>query len=77
MAINDGDQDEAERLSMVALEELPLANYYSRIVLVAIVNRHLRAQRVEVAMHRCVHFHTHLLLGARQQGIDFAVARCV
>ncbi len=24
--------DEAERLSMVALEELPLANYYSRIV---------------------------------------------
>lgn len=32
VAINDGDQDEAERLSMVALEELPLANYYSRIV---------------------------------------------
>ncbi|MDT1898578.1 transcriptional regulator MalT, partial [Acinetobacter baumannii] len=29
VAINDGDQDEAERLSMVALEELPLANYYS------------------------------------------------
>ena len=25
-------------------------------------------------MHRGVHFHTHLLLGARQQGIDFAVA---
>jgi LuxR family maltose regulon positive regulatory protein len=32
VAINDGDQDEAERLAMVALEELPLANYYSRIV---------------------------------------------
>ena len=32
VAINDGDQDEAERLSTVALEELPLANFYSRIV---------------------------------------------
>lgn len=32
VAINDGDRDEAERLSMVATEELPLANYYSRIV---------------------------------------------
>lgn len=32
VAINDGDQDEAERLSTVALEELPLANFYSRVV---------------------------------------------
>ncbi|MFJ2976881.1 HTH-type transcriptional regulator MalT [Kluyvera sp. NPDC087067] len=32
VAINDGDQEEAERLSNVALEELPLANFYSRIV---------------------------------------------
>ena len=32
VAINDGDQDEAERLSTVALEALPLANFYSRIV---------------------------------------------
>ena len=32
VAINDGDQEEAERLSTVALEELPLANFYSRIV---------------------------------------------
>ncbi len=32
MAINDGDPDEAERLAMVALDELPLANFYSRIV---------------------------------------------
>lgn len=32
VAINDGDQDEAERLSTVALDELPLANFYSRIV---------------------------------------------
>ncbi|AXF61594.1 HTH-type transcriptional regulator MalT [Leclercia sp. J807] len=32
VAINDGDQEEAQRLSMVALEELPLANFYSRIV---------------------------------------------
>lgn len=29
VAINAGDQDEAERLAMVALDELPLANYYS------------------------------------------------
>ncbi|MCL3783198.1 transcriptional regulator MalT, partial [Prolixibacteraceae bacterium JC049] len=32
VAINAGDQDEAERLAMVALDELPLASYYSRIV---------------------------------------------
>ncbi len=32
VAINDGDPDEAERLAMVALEMLPLANFYSRIV---------------------------------------------
>ena len=32
VAINDGDPDEAERLAMVALDELPLANFYSRIV---------------------------------------------
>ena len=32
VAINDGDPDEAERLAMVALETLPLANFYSRIV---------------------------------------------
>ncbi|MGM8767904.1 HTH-type transcriptional regulator MalT [Enterobacter chuandaensis] len=32
VAINDGDADEAERLAMVALDELPLANFYSRIV---------------------------------------------
>ena len=32
VAINDGNQDEADRLSMVALAELPLASYYSRIV---------------------------------------------
>ena len=32
VAINAGNQDEADRLSMVALAELPLANYYSRIV---------------------------------------------
>ena len=44
-----------------------------RFVLVAVVNRYLCAQRVEIAMHRGVHFHTHLLLGARQQGVDFAV----
>ena len=31
VAINAGDQEEAERLSMVALEELPLASYHSRI----------------------------------------------
>jgi ATP-dependent transcriptional regulator len=32
VAINDGDPDEAERLAMVALDELPLASFYSRIV---------------------------------------------
>ncbi|WP_286758436.1 HTH-type transcriptional regulator MalT [Leclercia sp. UBA1284] len=32
VAINDGDQEEAQRLAMVALDELPLANFYSRIV---------------------------------------------
>lgn len=32
VAINDGDAIEAERLAMVALDELPLANFYSRIV---------------------------------------------
>ncbi|WP_130831913.1 HTH-type transcriptional regulator MalT [[Erwinia] mediterraneensis] len=32
VAINDGDTDEAERLAKVALEELPLASSYSRIV---------------------------------------------
>lgn len=32
VAINDGDPVEAERLAMIALEMLPLANYYSRIV---------------------------------------------
>ncbi|HGC6387992.1 TPA: HTH-type transcriptional regulator MalT [Cronobacter dublinensis] len=32
VAINDGDPDEAERLAMVALDTLPLANFYSRIV---------------------------------------------
>ncbi|MFQ8717241.1 MAG: HTH-type transcriptional regulator MalT [Enterobacter hormaechei] len=32
VAINDGDPEEAERLAMVALAELPLANFYSRIV---------------------------------------------
>ena len=32
VAINDGDQEEAERLAMVALEMLPLASFYSRIV---------------------------------------------
>ncbi|EPE7490756.1 HTH-type transcriptional regulator MalT [Cronobacter universalis] len=32
VAINDGDPDEAERLAMVALATLPLANFYSRIV---------------------------------------------
>ncbi|MDF2778965.1 MAG: transcriptional regulator MalT, partial [Enterobacteriaceae bacterium] len=32
VAINDGDPVEAERLAMIALEELPLANFYSRIV---------------------------------------------
>lgn len=31
VAINDGDPEEAERLAMVALDELPLANFYSRI----------------------------------------------
>ena len=45
-----------------------------RLVLVAVVNRHLRAQGVEIAMHRGIHFDAHLLLGARQQGVDFAVA---
>ncbi|MNB82298.1 HTH-type transcriptional regulator MalT [compost metagenome] len=32
VAINDGNPDEAERLAMGALEELPLAHFYSRIV---------------------------------------------
>ena len=32
VALKAGNQDEADRLSMVALAELPLANYYSRIV---------------------------------------------
>lgn len=32
VAINDGDPEEAERLAMIALGELPLANFYSRIV---------------------------------------------
>ena len=32
VAINDGDPEEAERLAMVALDELPLASFYSRIV---------------------------------------------
>ncbi len=32
VAINDGDPVEAERLAMIALDMLPLANYYSRIV---------------------------------------------
>lgn len=32
VAINDGDPEEAERLAMIALDELPLANFYSRIV---------------------------------------------
>lgn len=32
VAINDGDPVEAERLAMVALDMLPLANFYSRIV---------------------------------------------
>lgn len=32
VAINDGDQVEAERLAMVALKTLPLASFYSRIV---------------------------------------------
>ena len=32
VAINDGDQEEAQRLAMIALDELPLANFYSRIV---------------------------------------------
>ncbi|HKS34874.1 MAG TPA: HTH-type transcriptional regulator MalT [Enterobacteriaceae bacterium] len=32
VAINDGDQEEAERLAMVALETLPVASFYSRIV---------------------------------------------
>ncbi|WP_337018827.1 HTH-type transcriptional regulator MalT [Leclercia sp. AS011] len=32
VAINDGNPDEAQRLALGALEELPLANFYSRIV---------------------------------------------
>lgn len=32
VAINDGDPEEAERLAMGALDTLPLASYYSRIV---------------------------------------------
>jgi len=32
VAINDGNQEEAQRLALGALEELPLANFYSRIV---------------------------------------------
>lgn len=32
VAINAGDPDEAERLAMLALEDLPLANFYGRIV---------------------------------------------
>ncbi|MCU6667973.1 HTH-type transcriptional regulator MalT [Enterobacteriaceae bacterium H4N4] len=32
VAINDGNPDEAQRLAMGALEELPLAHFYSRIV---------------------------------------------
>lgn len=32
VAINDGNPEEAQRLALGALEELPLANFYSRIV---------------------------------------------
>lgn len=32
VAINDGNPDEAERLAMIALDMLPLASFYSRIV---------------------------------------------
>ncbi|GGD30730.1 HTH-type transcriptional regulator MalT [Franconibacter daqui] len=32
VAINDGDPEEAERLAMIALDTLPLASFYSRIV---------------------------------------------
>ncbi len=39
VAINDGDPEEAERLAMVALKFLPLANYYSRIVATSVTRR--------------------------------------
>ncbi|HEY2454325.1 MAG TPA: HTH-type transcriptional regulator MalT [Scandinavium sp.] len=44
VAINDGDPDEAERLAMVALDELPLASYYSRIVATSVHGEVLHCQ---------------------------------
>ncbi len=43
-------------------------------VLIAGVDSDLRAQGVEIAVHRGIHFDIHLLLGAGQQGIHFAIA---
>ena len=43
-------------------------------VRVAVVNGHLSAQRVKFAVQGGIHFAFHLLLGARQQGVHFAVA---
>ena len=43
-------------------------------VLIAGVDRHLGTKGVEITVHGGVHFCIHLLLGARQQGIDFAIA---
>ncbi len=44
VAINDGDPDEAERLAMVALDELPLASFYSRIVATSVHGEVLHCQ---------------------------------
>ncbi len=52
VAINDGDRDEAERLSMVALEELPLANYYSRIVATSVHGEVLHCKETDQISRR-------------------------
>lgn len=44
VAINDGDPVEAERLAKVALDELPLANYYSRIVATSVLGEVLHCK---------------------------------
>ncbi|MNE08351.1 hypothetical protein D3C80_1009990 [compost metagenome] len=41
---------------------------------IAIVNRDLRTQGVKFAVQRGIHFTLHLLFGARQQHVHFAVA---
>ncbi|SAB15105.1 Uncharacterised protein [Enterobacter hormaechei] len=41
---------------------------------VAVVNRHLRTQGVKFAVQGGIHLAFHFLLGARQQGVHFAVA---